>query len=432
MGFYFRKSVSIGPVRLNFSNSGIGTSFGIKGLRYGVRPDGRRYVHAGRYGVYYRQDLDGHTRRSITQSVQASEPTVTFDTASASQLAKTSPSRLQELIESAYNKPRLDYIVGLIAVFGSLLLAFVGWFPAVLFAACGALAAVYFAWWESRRRTIYLHYEQDHVARVLSDIGSGFNQLAACQGVWSIMDSRELYSNHERKRNAGVGSLVNRRRLSLGQGTIPWVEANVPIPTIGNAGQTLYFLPDGMVVYDHSGIAQVSYTDLQVRASSTRFVEEQPPSDATIVGHTWLHPNKDGGPDARFASNRQLAICEYGQCSFASRSGLHLLLEASRANAVMEFDRAIQNACAAVGAMKKAEEVLPAVAVNPEHFQTGVDVARSIITGTAKALNHLVELVDLTLGRIAGEGNDILHWFLRVLVAVGVAAVLVIVALQFV
>ncbi len=432
MGFYFRRSVSIGPIRLNLSNSGIGTSFGIKGLRYGVRADGRRYIHAGRYGVYYRQDLDGRSRRSNSQSVQPSEPTVTFDTASASQLAKTSPSRLQELLESAYNKPRLDYIVGLIAVLGSPLLALVGWVPAVIFAACGALATVYFAWWESRRRTIYLHYEPDHAAHVLSDIGSGFNQLAACQGVWSIMDSRELLSNHERKRNAGVGSLVSRKGLSLGQGTIPWVEANVPIPTIGNGSQTLYFLPDGMVVYDQSGIAQASYNDLQVQASSTRFVEERPPSDATIVGYTWLHPNKDGGPDARFANNRQLAICEYGQCSIASRSGLHLLLEASKPTAVTEFGRAVQNATGAVRAMKNVEGLLPAVAVNPEHFQSGLDVVRGIVTGTTKALNHFIEMVDLMLGRVAGEGNDILHWFLRGLVAVGLPALLVIVVLQFV
>ena len=40
MGFYFRKSFKFGPVRLNLSKSGLGLSAGVKGLRYGVRPDG--------------------------------------------------------------------------------------------------------------------------------------------------------------------------------------------------------------------------------------------------------------------------------------------------------------------------------------------------------------------------------------------------------
>jgi DNA polymerase-3 subunit epsilon len=53
MGFYIRKSMSRGPVRLNISKSGIGFSFGIKGLRIGPGPKGT-YFHAGRHGLYYR------------------------------------------------------------------------------------------------------------------------------------------------------------------------------------------------------------------------------------------------------------------------------------------------------------------------------------------------------------------------------------------
>ena len=40
MGFYIRKSFKIGPVKLNLSKSGIGTSVGVKGLRIGQRPNG--------------------------------------------------------------------------------------------------------------------------------------------------------------------------------------------------------------------------------------------------------------------------------------------------------------------------------------------------------------------------------------------------------
>ena len=57
MAWYLRKSVSIGPVRFNLSKSGVGTSVGVKGFRVGVRPNGKSYVHAGRYGLYYRQEL---------------------------------------------------------------------------------------------------------------------------------------------------------------------------------------------------------------------------------------------------------------------------------------------------------------------------------------------------------------------------------------
>lgn len=44
MGFRFRKSVNIGPFRVNISKSGVGYSVGTSGVRTGVRPNGRRYT----------------------------------------------------------------------------------------------------------------------------------------------------------------------------------------------------------------------------------------------------------------------------------------------------------------------------------------------------------------------------------------------------
>lgn len=43
MGFYYRKSFSAGPFRLNLSKSGVGYSLGGRGFRTGVSSRGRRY-----------------------------------------------------------------------------------------------------------------------------------------------------------------------------------------------------------------------------------------------------------------------------------------------------------------------------------------------------------------------------------------------------
>ena len=57
MGFYFRKSVNLGPFRVNFSRSGIGYSVGGKGFRTGVDSRGRRYTTFGipGTGIGYRK-----------------------------------------------------------------------------------------------------------------------------------------------------------------------------------------------------------------------------------------------------------------------------------------------------------------------------------------------------------------------------------------
>jgi len=55
MGFHLRKSFSIGGVRFNLSNSGIGASVGVKGCRIGIDGKGRTYVGGGKGIVRYRQ-----------------------------------------------------------------------------------------------------------------------------------------------------------------------------------------------------------------------------------------------------------------------------------------------------------------------------------------------------------------------------------------
>src|SRR5437016_7388965 len=57
MGYFFRRSAKIGPLRLNFSKSGIGASVGVKGARLTMTPRGTTYITVGSHGFYYRETL---------------------------------------------------------------------------------------------------------------------------------------------------------------------------------------------------------------------------------------------------------------------------------------------------------------------------------------------------------------------------------------
>jgi hypothetical protein len=54
MGFRFRKSFSLGGLRLNVSQGGVGGSWGLPGIRFAAA-DGRRYIALGipGTGLYY-------------------------------------------------------------------------------------------------------------------------------------------------------------------------------------------------------------------------------------------------------------------------------------------------------------------------------------------------------------------------------------------
>jgi hypothetical protein len=58
MGWYYRKSKSVGPFRVNLSKSGVGFSVGGRGFRSGVNARGRRYTTASvpGTGLRYRKN----------------------------------------------------------------------------------------------------------------------------------------------------------------------------------------------------------------------------------------------------------------------------------------------------------------------------------------------------------------------------------------
>ena len=351
MAWYLRKSVKLGPVRFNLSKSGIGTSVGVKGFRVGVRPNGKSYIHAGRYGFYYRQELGGGSRES-TPSPQSETPittqsntqtqrtdTVEYSTAGSQELIPQSRKELLDKLNQSYKRMRLDYFCGGIG----LLLSFfafqsdpiAGWIVVVT----AVLAFIFTARWESKTRTVVLDYSLEDQGEHFQKMIGAFNSLASSSRVWSLINSQKVNGLSEWKRNAGASSLIARTEAQIGEGSPPWVETNVSVPLIKTRGQSLYMMPDGILVYDSKGVGFVEYGDLSIDAETTRFIEQQPPHDSKVVDQTWVHPNKKGGPDRRFKNNAQLAVCLYGELRVRSSSGLDLYLMTSTDEAPRNFDR---------------------------------------------------------------------------------------------
>ena len=61
MGIRFRKSINLGPIRINISKSGVGFSFGFKGLRLTKKAKGgfRATASIPGTGISYVKDFDG-------------------------------------------------------------------------------------------------------------------------------------------------------------------------------------------------------------------------------------------------------------------------------------------------------------------------------------------------------------------------------------
>jgi hypothetical protein len=357
MSFYIRKSLRAGPLRFNISKSGIGVSAGITGFRVGTGPRGN-YIHMGRNGFYYRQTLPSGDKterkrsappRGPIQSDVSSVQMEEIESGDVLEMQDSSSTALLSEINAKHKKSKTWPIVALIS--GIALLIFpclplfmlnvpqlerlAGTFSCLAFPLVFLFAGTitFLAYRQDQlSKTVVLFYELDSSAGPSYQVlHNAFKELEKCSRVWHIEARGDIRNLQERKRQAGASTLVQRKPIQLACKAPPYVSVNLSIPTIPIGRQSLYFFPDRILVYEKGKVGAVSYDDVQLLVSSTKFIEEGGvPSDAKIVDHTWKYVNKNGGPDRRFKDNRQLPIALYGELHFSSQTGLNELIQISK------------------------------------------------------------------------------------------------------
>ncbi|MGM9602650.1 MAG: DUF4236 domain-containing protein [Faecousia sp.] len=72
MGLRFRKSINIGPLRINFSKSGVGFSLGVKGFRVSRSAKGKTSatVSIPGTGVSYVENLDKNWFQKLKDKIK--------------------------------------------------------------------------------------------------------------------------------------------------------------------------------------------------------------------------------------------------------------------------------------------------------------------------------------------------------------------------
>lgn len=345
MGFFFRKSVRFGPVRVNFSKSGVGTSIGFKGARLTSSAKGSTYITVGRHGFYYRQSLSPNRQEGRQLPMPASHPP-TMPTSSPSPGAiltadvsaltdVTSAEVVKQLNERARvrNAAPLAYGAAFLSVMATAISGNALWF--VVCAGCVALGLVLNRRCRARRSS-QLFYELDEMERGnFNLIQQGISHLAQANRVWRM---ETKIATNDQKHNAGASSLISRSNVVAGPNKIPNVTTNLEVSGIDLGSIKLFFLPDLILYWQANAFAAIPYANLRVTQTQTRFIEDESvPGDATVVDTTWRYVNKSGGPDRRFKDNRQLPIVLYGKIELTTPSGVNIHLQTSSVDKARAF-----------------------------------------------------------------------------------------------
>jgi uncharacterized protein DUF4236 len=359
MGFYIRKSISVGPFRFNLSQSGIGVSTGIKGFRVGAGPRGN-YIHMGRGGLYFRATLPSSTTGTVPVPV---EPVATdlvteddrfrrLETGTASNMVDSTSGELLQEINGKAKRVSLWPIA--LTLCGLAHIMFVpGGAPLWLLWLTIPLAASFIAaaaYRDNIKKTVVLFYSMEpHLEEAYQALHNVFDTARCCGASWQIPSERHTVGLYDWKKNSGVDSVVTRSNIRFGKDHPRYLKTNIVVPFIPAQRLQIYFFPDRILVYDGSSVGAINYSELAISTRNIRFHEEDGvPSDAQIVGSTWRYVNKSGGPDRRFSDNAQIPIVLYEQVQFTSPSGLGEAFQFSRQGIGADLKKAVSGMANAI------------------------------------------------------------------------------------
>ncbi len=212
----------------------------------------------------------------------------------------------------------------------------------------GALLVLLLYRTQKAKTNISLSYKDnlsDEAASQFSSVREALEGLASSGRIWRLAGSVRLPKAGE------VAPSPERELARTGLLATPGIRADVPVWGIEVGDESIFFFPEGALIYIDDRYDPLPYKSLKVAFSSGRFFEEKDlPDDATVVERTWRFSRADGSPDPRYKrDNVEIPIVLYGLLEISATSLPKVRLEVSDNLAAARFARAF-------GAEVSAEE----------------------------------------------------------------------------
>lgn len=274
MPFYIRKSISVGLLRFNLSNSGIGVSAGIPGLRLGTGPRGN-YVHIGRGGLYYRATVNRGSQPPPLPTAPSIDGLTEIESADVAAMTDSSSAGLLDEMNTKRERWQLWPFVALAGA--AIVLAAGGQLGQVIAIAVAGIAGLAtsaaYELDRMRKTTVILYDIEEEALQRLHPLQDAHDGLCQAGGTWHFAAAG---ATSDWKRNAGASTLVRRSAIRP-HGQVPkWVRTNVAVPAIPVGRQTLHFFPDRVLVFDNNRVGEFLTSSSRSRLDSDASLKKTP------------------------------------------------------------------------------------------------------------------------------------------------------------
>lgn len=343
MGLRFRKSVNFGGFRVNFSKTGVGYSFGVKGARYTKTATGRKRTTLSipGTGISWVEESGGKKTQSNTNTVPNATLLTTVENANADEFAPVEFDSFLNAIERCLNIRRFLFWCKVILFVMMYVLFCKGMISqgctVLVFFACVFLVSVIFKMFFR----VKVHYELND--EVNSRIDLITNLMTILKGNIKVWQLNEIYAAHNKKTNAGAALNNSISPISIKNKKPFFLKTNVNCFYVKLKKERIYILPDKILILNKNKIGAIDISKIIVTVDSINFITDVAPRDSKVINYTWQYVNNNGSPDKRFKNNRQLPVCLYGRISFKSEDGFNTIIYCSNIEKAKEFHSALNN-----------------------------------------------------------------------------------------
>lgn len=325
MGFRYRKSINLGKgFRVNLSKSGPGFSWGGKGFRLTRTSKGniRGTLSIPGTGISYQKDFGNPLNKSKAKKASSSQKVDERDEINEdakifkNNISNIKSNDMNDLVK-AKNKNKSYKVISLVLIIGGIALAFIN--PLFLIIAALGLA---FGIYSKNNDSIKIEYNfTDDAAKELSQTNKLLEGIMESDAVWLVTEVEELDDE------IGADMKILSRTPIRFYGGNDEIETNATTFTLDAGENKFIFLPDSIVIKEGSKINALNFNEININLGKMTFLEDgQVPEDATVIGQSFEHTNKDGSPDRRYKDNKEINIVEYGFISMYNPTGLDTLI----------------------------------------------------------------------------------------------------------
>ena len=338
MGLNFRKSINLGGLRLNLSNSGVGYSVGKKGVRISRSATGRTTstVSIPGTGLSYTQNLGGGKKSTkatpkTTKTTKTDKNVSNYNATKSNMNYNANPyqnnpyqnintvnntgsniSYNTSMANNTYNSYITNYvnlsneqfIKGIksrkvLDIFSTILILFAAlFFISKIFLIVGGVGLLIKIIMLFTR--VKIDFDVTEQGKILyNNMNDILIKLSKNKMVWAINENKTM-----------------RETVKVSK-KYPWYVSNIAnMHYVKLKNEKIYFTP-GYLVVEKGGLAKgYSYNNIGITNTYDECREEgTKPSDATIIGESYKFLTKDGMPDKRFSYNPKVPVCNYG-CLF--------------------------------------------------------------------------------------------------------------------